>query len=383
MTSKLRVAVVGAGIGGFAVATALLRKGFVVAIYEQATAFARVGAGIQVSPNAVRVLRGFGLEEHIRAHAFQPRHWKNRASDTGESKFDFTLGQQAEEQYKAPYLLMHRADLHASLQSLVPKEIIRLKHSLAALEEKRGGVTLRFTDGSTAEADLVVGADGVHSVVREHLFGVEQPRFSGRVAYRTTFPASLLGGLQLDDNTKWWGPDRHIVIYYVNPRRDELYFVTSVPEPDWTSESWSKVGDVDALRAAFADFHPDVRRVLDACPKVHKWAIALRDPLPMWSSPRIVLLGDSCHPMTPYMAQGAAMAMEDAVILARCLDGAGPHDLEERFRRYEHTRKDRTSRMQIRSRENRFMSGQTNPDWVYAYDPWTTPLADAPTVSHA
>jgi 6-hydroxynicotinate 3-monooxygenase len=383
MQSRLRVAVVGAGIGGLAVAAALRRNGIDVTIYEQATAFARVGAGIQVSPNAVRVLRGLDIEERIRARAFQPRHWKNRASDTGETRFDFILGKEAEERYGAPYLLMHRADLHASLESLVPKDIVQLGRRVQSFEETPRGVTMRFADGSIAEADMVIGADGVHSVVREHLFGLERPRFSGRVAYRTVFPAALLGDLQLDDNTKWWGPDRHIVIYYVNGNRDELYFVTSVPEQDWTSESWSKVGDINSLRIAFSEFHPDVRRVLDACPKVHKWAIMQRDPLPLWSSPRIVLLGDSCHPMTPYMAQGAAMAMEDAVVLARCLDGADQNELENRFRRYELTRKDRTSRVQIGSHENRFMSGQTNPDWLYAYDAWTTPLASAPGAAGA
>ncbi len=376
--SALRVAIVGAGIGGLAAAAALQRKGIEVAVYEQAAAFARVGAGIQVSPNAMRVLRGLGLEPRIREGAFQPRFWRNRDSDTGEMRFDFALGAEAEARYGAPYLLMHRADLHAALESLIPPGVIRLGCCLDAVEEKADGVVLRFAGGSETQADMVIGADGVHSLVREHLHGAERPRFSGRVAYRTVFPAALMGDIQVDDNTKWWGPDRHIVIYYVTAKRDELYFVTSVPEGDWTSESWSSVGDVEVLRDAFAAFHPDVRHVLASCPKVHKWAIMQRDPLPFWSRGRIVLLGDSCHPMTPYMAQGAAMAMEDAVVLARCLDGAGTDRLPERFRLYELTRKGRTSRVQIGSHENRFMSGRTNPDWVYAYDAWTVPLGAAP-----
>jgi 6-hydroxynicotinate 3-monooxygenase len=193
-------------------------------------------------------------------------------------RFEFPLGAEAEARYGAPYLLMHRADLHAGLLSLVPPGIIRLGRYLMAVEEKVDGVVLRFADGSEARADMVIGADGVHSPVREHLHGAERPRFSGRVAYRTVFPAALLGNIQVDDNTKWWGWDRHIVIYYVNSRRDELYFVTSVPEGDWTSESWSSVGNVEALRDAFAEFHPDVRHVLASCPKVHKWAIVQRDP---------------------------------------------------------------------------------------------------------
>jgi salicylate hydroxylase/6-hydroxynicotinate 3-monooxygenase len=234
---------------------------------------------------------------------------------------------------------------------------------------------LRFADGSEVRADLAIGADGVHSVMREHLLGPEKPRFSGRVAYRTVFPAALLEAYELDDNTKWWGPDRHIVIYFVNPQRGELYFVTSVPEPDWTIESWSAEGNIEVLRAAFADFHPQVQHVLRACPKVHKWAILERDPLPRWSGKHIVLLGDACHPMTPYMAQGAAMAMEDAVVLARCLEGANTATLQERCVRYEALRRDRASRVQLGSHQNQFMSGQTDPDWVYGYDAWTSPLA--------
>jgi salicylate hydroxylase/6-hydroxynicotinate 3-monooxygenase len=354
-----------------------------VAVYEQAAGFARVGAGIQVSPNAVRVLRGLGLEARIRDGAFQPRSWRNRDADTGGMRFEFPLGATAEASYGAPYLLMHRADLHASLLSLIPSGVIELGRCLAAVKEHAAGVALRFADGAERQADMVIGADGVHSLVRERLHGAGRLRFSGRVAYRTVFPAALLGGLEVDDNTKWWGPDRHIVIYYVDAMREGLYFVTSVPEGDWTAESWSSEGDVAVLRDAFAAFHPDVGRVLAACPRVHKWAITLRDPLPFWSSPRTVLLGDSCHPMTPYMAQGAAMAMEDAVVLARCLDGAGASDLPERFRLYELTRKPRTSQVQLASHENRFMSGRTNPDWVYGYDAWTEPLGVVPQAASA
>ena len=136
------------------------------------------------------------------------------------------------------------------------------------------------------------------------------------------FPAALLAGAKIDDCTKWWGPDRHIVIYYVTPQRDELYFVTSQPEPEWRNESWSAKGDLGQLRRAFEGFHPQVQAVLNACPDVHKWALYERDPLPAWCVGRVVLLGDACHPMLPYMAQGAANALEDAAVLARCIEGA-------------------------------------------------------------
>jgi salicylate hydroxylase/6-hydroxynicotinate 3-monooxygenase len=370
-----RIAIVGAGIGGLAAAAALQKAGLQAKIYEQAPHFARVGAGIQMSPNAVKVIRAFDLEDRLRSVAFQPGSWKNRDFDTGAMRFEYPLGATAEGRYGAPYLLMHRGDLHAALASVTSPEVIELGRRLTKVEDRQDEVILRFADGSEVRADLAIGADGVHSVMREHLLGPEKPRFSGRVAYRTVFPAALLEAYELDDNTKWWGPDRHIVIYFVNPQRGELYFVTSVPEPDWTIESWSAEGNIEVLRAAFADFHPQVQHVLRACPKVHKWAILERDPLPRWSGKHIVLLGDACHPMTPYMAQGAAMAMEDAVVLARCLEGANTATLQERCVRYEALRRDRASRVQLGSHQNQFMSGQTDPDWVYGYDAWTSPLA--------
>ena len=222
----------------------------------------------------------------------------------------------------------------------------------------------------------MIGADGVHSVVREALFGREAPHFTGRVAYRTTFPASRLNGLAIDDAAKWWGPDRHIVIYYLNPRRDEVYFVTSTPEPDFSVESWSAKGDLQVLRAAYADFHPTVRGVLDACADVHKWAIVVREPLPRWSDGTVTLLGDACHPMTPYMAQGAATAIEDAAVLSRCLDGVEVDGIADAFRRYEETRKDRTARIQTVSRSNNMGRIRDTIDQVYSYDAWQAPLAD-------
>jgi 6-hydroxynicotinate 3-monooxygenase len=171
------------------------------------------------------------------------------------------------------------------------------------------------------------------------------------------------------------GPDRHIVIYYTRQDRGELYFVTSVPEPNWKEESWSAIGDLQELRRAFSGFHDDVSAVLAACPMVHKWALLERGPLPSWVDRRVVLLGDACHPMTPYMAQGAAMAMEDAVVLGRCLSGSPPGELEKALRRFEQARKDRTSRVQLLSHQNQWMKQSTDPLWVYGYNAWSTPLS--------
>jgi 6-hydroxynicotinate 3-monooxygenase len=374
--SKLSVAVIGAGMGGLATAAALTRAGIEVQVYEQATRFARLGAGIQIGCNAMKVLREWGLEPFMRREAFYPRSWNNKKHDTGEIMFDMVFGPSAEEKFGAPYLLGHRGDLHTALASAVPANVVNLDHKLLGLERRAdGSVELAFANGRTSNVDAVVAADGVHSLVRETLFGKDDSNFTGRIAYRTVFPASLLNGYVIDDCTKWWGPDRHIVIYYVKPDRSEVYFVTSQPEPNFKVESWSTMGDVHELRAAFTGFHPQVRHVLESCPSVHKWALFDRDPQSRWSDGNVTLLGDACHPMTPYMAQGAAMAIEDAAVLSRCLEGVDRDGVANAFRRFEATRKPRTSRMQLSSRTNTWLRGPTDPAWVYGYDAWREPLA--------
>jgi 6-hydroxynicotinate 3-monooxygenase len=375
MARPLSVAIVGAGMGGLATAAALRRVRIDVMVYEQASQFARIGAGIQVGCNAMKVLRGLGLEARLRGQSFYPRSWNNRDGQTGAVKFDMIFGESAEAKFGAPYLLAHRGDLHAALASAVPDECIKLGHKLVGLDETVAGVQLTFANGTSVIADAVVGADGVHSVVRDILFGVTPVNFTGRIAYRTTYPAALLGGEGIDDCTKWWGEDRHIVIYYVKPDRSEVYLVTSQPEPDFRIESWSAKGDVRELRASFRGFHPQVEQVLAACPDVHKWAIVDRDSLEHWADGNVTLLGDACHPMTPYMAQGAAMAIEDAAVLSRCVDGVEREGLSNAFRRFEAARRERTTRVQETSRANIWLRERTDTSWVYGYDAWTTPLA--------
>jgi len=369
------IAIIGAGIGGLAVAAALRRIGLDATVYEQAEGFTRVGAGIQQSPNAVKVHRGLGIEDRLRAVAFAPTSSLNRDAITGKVTNDHPWGRAVEERYGAPYLTLHRGDLHAALADIVPSSCIIRGKKLARIEARGPRVDLTFADGSLGEADIVIGADGAHSIVRDHVAGPEQARFTGRLAYRTTFPASRLRGVDIGTSrTKWWGKDRHIVIYYVTTARNEIYFTTSVPEKaDWiTRESWSTKGDLAEMRAAFAHFHSDAQAVLAAAPEVHKWGIYERDPLPTWSRGRVVMLGDACHPMTPYMASGAAMALEDAVVLSRCLNDC--ESPEAAFRTYEATRKPRASTVQAGSSANTWMRNETNPDWLYGYDAWKVPL---------
>jgi salicylate hydroxylase/6-hydroxynicotinate 3-monooxygenase len=290
------------------------------------------------------------------------------------------MGAAIEARFGAPYLFLHRADLHAAIQSAVPAGSIELNRKLVALEQGEHDATLVFSDGTRATADAVIAADGVHSTVRAQMLGPEAPRFTGRVAYRTTFSAALMGTERITPvRTKWWGPDRHMVVYYVTRQLDEIYFVTSQPEAvEWmTPESWSAKGSLRELREAYAGFHPEVQAILRACPDVHKWALLERDPLPRWTEERVALLGDACHPMTPYMAQGAASALEDAAVLSRCLDGIDADGVAGALRRFEATRKPRTSEIQGSSRKNTWMRSETDPTWVYGYDAWTTPLAGA------
>jgi salicylate hydroxylase/6-hydroxynicotinate 3-monooxygenase len=378
------IAVVGAGMGGLAAAATLRQVGINVQVYEQARQFLRIGAGIQLLPNASRALRGIGVEDRLRKIAFEPCSHLNRVWNTGEVKRELPM---PESLYGAPFLCPHRADLHEALVSILPSEIIHLGKKLLGLDQSNEGVTLSFSDGTKAQADAVIGTDGVHSIVRNIVIGPDAPIHKGRIAYRAVFDASLMNGSAIaPSRTKWWGPDRHIVIYYTTADRSQLYFVTSVPEPaDWmTAESWSAKGDVHELRAAYEGFHPEVRAVLEACPDCHKWAILEREPLPIWSEGRVALLGDACHPMTPYMAQGAATSIEDAVILARCLADVDNEDIEGAFRRYEANRKPRTSRIQSISSANTWMSGgNDDPSWLYGYDAWTVPLRDVDRLAMA
>jgi 2-polyprenyl-6-methoxyphenol hydroxylase-like FAD-dependent oxidoreductase len=373
------IGIVGAGIGGLAAAAFLRRQGLRVKVFEQAARFARVGAGIQMAPNPMKVLRALGVEDALRCMGFEPEVNLNRDFDTGKLTNLLEAGRTIEERYGAPYLCCHRADLHTTIKHLIPDEVISFGRKLVGIAQDATSVTLTFADGARERVDALIGADGVHSVVREAMLGKEEPRYTGRVAYRTTFPAALLGERQIEaSRTKWWGVDRHIVIYYITANRDEVYFVTSQKEEaGWlTPESWSTRGDVRELQRAFADFHPDVLHVLDVCPEVYKWALLERDPLPRWCEGRVVLLGDACHPMPPYMAHGAAMALEDAAVLARCVEGVEPEGLAAAFRRFEWNRKDRATAIQQNSGKNNWMQYATDPDWVYGYDATTAELRD-------
>jgi salicylate hydroxylase len=222
---------------------------------------------------------------------------------------------------------------------------------------------------------MVVGADGIHSAVREALFVEGELRYTGMVAYRTLVHAHRFPGRDLACFTKWWGPDpQSQIVHFLIDGGRELFIFATTSEPAWSRESWSAEGDLDELRASFSRFHGEARDLLDASEGALKTALFERDPLPAWTGGRACLVGDAAHPMMPFMAQGAAMGLEDAVVLARCLEGVEPRDAAPALARYERTRHERGTRIQRGSRENEWLRSGIDAGWVYGYDAWKVPL---------
>ena len=383
MTRPYRIAVVGGGLGGTLAAILLQRAGHDVAVYEQASQLSRIGAGINLGSNVMRIMRHIGLEATMNGIGMIPRTGASRVWDTGEVLFQRPYLEWAE-RFGAHHLIMHRGDLLAVLAAALQPGTLQFDKRLAGLAPEGERTRLDFGDGTSTTADIVIGADGVNSRVREILLGPEPPIYSGTVAYRAIFDTALLPGPPLTfDNTKWWSDerlpaqeDRHFLIYYLTAKRDEVYFVTGSPEPAWDGNFNPVPVDTREIRACYEGFHDEVIRVIEACPAASKWPLLERTPRPMWSSGGIVLLGDSAHPMKPHMGQGAAMALEDAVILARCIEAAAD-DVPRAFRMYEATRIDRTSHVQRESHDNTWMKYQTDPAWVFGYDVLGTELHDA------
>lgn len=368
------IGICGGGIGGLAAAIALRAAGRDdVVVYEQAPLFGRVGADINLTPNAVRALDGLGVGDRLRETAARPTWRISRVWDTGAETSRLEMGDSAENRYGSPQLTMHRADLLAALDAALPADVVRLGNKIARVEPAGEGHRLLFADGGSAEVDILIGADGIHSAVRTALFGPENPIFTGIVAYRAVVPAGRLSIPNLDAFTKWWGPNpqTQIVTFPLNRGQDIFVFAT-MPMKTWTHESWTTPGRVEDLRAAYRDFHPEAKALLEACEDVLISALYIRDPLPAWTSGTATLLGDACHPMMPFMAQGAGMALEDAVVLARHLSEF--RDPATALQLYEKARLERTARVQIGSRNNDWLKDSGNGDWVYGYDAWTTSI---------
>jgi 6-hydroxynicotinate 3-monooxygenase len=372
MKNQKRIAVVGAGLGGLSVAGFLQRAGFHVTVYEQAPSFSRIGAGIILSANVMKALRRLGAEDALVEAGIKPHSYISRAWDSGEKMYEIIFDAASEERFGGPYLNIHRGDLHAVLEHVVTPGTIIFNSRLIDLKETSQSVRLVFDNGVETEVDIVIGADGIRSKVREFLLGNEAPRFVGSVAHRAIFATERLRGFEIPDCTKWWGRDRHILPYFMTSRRDEIYAIGVVPQDTWDSDAASLPSSRDEFLAAFDGFHKDLRRALEAAEDVSVWPIYDRERNDRWSGGRIVLLGDACHPMRPYMAAGGAMAVEDGAILSRCLTTFD--EPAEAFRCYEATRISRVADVQRISIENSWMRGPTDTDWFYCYDPCTAPL---------
>ena len=356
-----RVLVSGGGIGGLSAALSLASQGFEIKLIEQAAEFGEVGAGIQLSPNATRVLFSLGLEAKLRELCFVPEDAQVRSWNTGAVLATYPLGKRLEATHGFPFLQAHRADLievlacaansHGSIELMTNSRV-------TGFAEDGAGVRLFYVRGGShavEDGDLLIGADGIGSVVREALFGPESPRFTGNVAWRAVVPASRLSeGLARPKATVWWGPGSHFVHYFV--RGGALVNCVCVVEKrGWEVESWHEQGAYEELKEDFKGWHEDIQTLLDSADRgsLYKWALFDRLPMPSWGRGSVTLLGDACHPTLPFMAQGAAMAIEDGAVLARCLSRADSRtEMQAALVTYADLRRPRTERIQQRSRRN-------------------------------
>jgi salicylate hydroxylase len=390
----MRVAVAGAGIGGLTLAVALARSGHEAVVVEKSAAFGDVGAGIQISPNAARVLAALGLGDALDAVGVRPERVVVRRWDDDRELGVTTLGAAVVARYGFPYYNVFRPDLIEVLVGGVGGVSVRFDAEVTGVV----GATLELADGDAIEADVVVGADGIHSAVRTALFGPTPARFSGLVAYRALVPGPAVAHLPVEVTNRM-GPGRHLVSYFVGRDRQYYNLVCVVPEPTWDVESWTEPGVIDDLRAHFAGWSAAVSGLLEhVVEPVYRWALHDRQSLPAWSQGGATLLGDACHPMLPFMAQGACQAIEDAVVLRRCLE-VGGDDVALALRRYEAARLPRTARIQglswrnattyhlpdgddQRGRDARLAVADSGgaSDWLFGYDAQSVDL-DAEPIS--
>ena len=343
MPAVTDVVIVGAGIGGLSASLALAGRGIRATVLEQAPRIEAVGAGIQLSPNATRILHWLGLETDMAAWGVEPDSLAIRGHD-GEPLVNAPLGAEARRTFGFPYYHAHRADLLDALLERQDPDLLRLGARVAAVE----GTRVVLEDGETLEAGVLVGADGIHSTVRRSLFGTGAARNSGSVAWRALTPAERLDDLAIPrESGVWWGPNACMVRYWVAGGTLMNWIAIARTDRE-TPESWSRLGRVGDAAEAMAGFEPTVTEMVARTATVHEWALFDREGLPAWTSDRTTLLGDAAHAMMPYHAQGAAMSIEDAWVLAGCLAADTPPGTA--LARYESLRRERANRVQAWSR---------------------------------
>lgn len=393
----MRVAVIGAGIGGMTAALALARAGHEVEVLERASGVSPLGAGLQVSANARRVLVGLGLGDAFDSIATEPSRIVVRRWDDDSVIGEAPLTGVHDARFGHAFANVARNDLARILvdaAEATPNIRIRFGAAVNEIDQSGPRPSVRCA-GESIDADVVIGADGIHSVVRGVVAGADAPRFSGWSAFRAQVPRERVSHLPVE-TTNRVGPGAHVVSYFIGRDRSHLNLVFIAPETEWTGESWTEQTSLSSLRDAFVGWSPQLQQIIDAVEEpVYRWALYDREPLSTWCNGSVALLGDAAHPMLPFMAQGACQAIEDAAILARCLDGAASDSpsVAQDLATYESTRIERATRIQSgsyfnrivfhypdgeeqRARDAMFASDgwSTATDWVYEYDPLTAPL---------
>lgn len=393
----MKIAIVGGGIGGLTVALALSESAHDITVFERSAGIREIGAGVQISPNAGRLLHSLGLgaaysEISVHPHRVVLRRWEDdsiiRATDLDEGFIT---------QHRVPLANVARNELVEILgDAVAARSNIAMKFSahVVAVEPGDSASVVQFSDGSSQSFDIVIGADGIHSVVRPCVGGVDKPRFSGSAAYRALVPRSAVEDLPIDVTNRM-GPDRHVVSYFIGRNRSHLNLVCISPEDSWETESWTEQGTKEDLYSRFEGWSPDFLSLLARVEEpIFRWALYDREPLEKWGMGTTTLLGDACHPMLPFMAQGSCQAIEDAIVLARCLKEATTSDAAIALRRYEDARQGRTAQVQTSSLMNRDLfhmadgqeqkdrdlifsispPGMSILDWVYEYDALTVSI---------
>ncbi|MBV9189370.1 MAG: FAD-dependent monooxygenase [Betaproteobacteria bacterium] len=393
---KGKVLIAGAGLGGLTVAACLIKRGFKVQVFEQAPKLGEIGAGIQQSANAVKVLYDLGLRDQLDRVGVKPSEYEFRRFDTGELLHKIPFAQAHERNHGAPYYHLHRADfhqiLHDKVRSLDPN-CITLNARVTGFSENGRGATLKLADGTTASGDIIIGADGIKSAIRNQIVGETPVKYTGYVAWRVTVPRGKLPKDIMElVGTVWCGPKNHCVVYWL--RRGELLNFVGCPEDaSWDEESWNQRRPWEELKNAYVGWNPKIQAIIDGAERdqCYRWSLFDRKPIDNWSTERVTLLGDAAHPTLPFIAQGACMAIEDGAVLARALEGA--ETVPEALELYQRARVYRTARVVTESAEHGTLYhikdaaqmkkafadrniAKERAQWLFNYDPLKVPLED-------
>jgi 2-polyprenyl-6-methoxyphenol hydroxylase-like FAD-dependent oxidoreductase len=344
-----RVTIIGGGIGGATAGCALAQAGLEVSIYESAPELKEIGAGVALHPNAMRVLRMIGVEDEVRRLAGRSQWSVTHNWKTGRVISRISRAHQAQS-FGLSGATIHRADLLDVIAAALPEGCVTLGKRCASVESRGDVAVARFEDGGEVEADVVIGADGIHSRVRAALFGPDDPKFTGKICYRSVVRAAAVEGQRpATDNAQWLGPHGTIVLYPL--RGDELInVVCHYDDEHYRHESWITECDGQEVLDRYAGWHESLLRVFAAGDTWYKWALYDRDPIPRWTQGRVAILGDAAHPMLPYLGQGACQAIEDGAVLATAL-AVEAGDPVAGLERYERTRRPRASRVVLAARE--------------------------------